>query len=68
MPRWYELCHGAGLPACGTCRRHVSHHPVAAHERQQGFTKPDLIGEHCNRYMEQPEYARAAIPPTDSRR
>lgn len=67
MPRWYALCNGAGVPACRQCRRHVDHHPVAAHELRQGFTTPAFVGTHCNNFMEQPVHASAAITPTDSR-
>ena len=69
MPRWFPLCRGNDLPACAFCRRHVSNTGNAQHEPQQAFTGPDLVGTHCNRFMEMPPVlgTAGAITPTDSR-
>jgi hypothetical protein len=69
MPRWYALCRGNDLPACAICRRHVDHNGSAQHEARQGFTGPDLVGTHCNRFIELPPVlgVAGAVTPTDSR-
>lgn len=69
MPRWFALCNGNAMPACDLCRRHVSNNVIAAKEAQQAFTSPDLVGTHCNRFMELPPAlgVAMAVTPTDSR-
>lgn len=67
MPRWFPLCKGTDIPACTDCRRHVSHHPRDANDPKQSFRNPELIGTHCNGFMERPAYEQAAITPTDTR-
>lgn len=69
MPRWYALCHGTNLPACVLCRRHVSNNGNAIEQPRQAITTPDLVGTHCNRFMELPPAlgVAGAITPTDSR-
>lgn len=67
MPRWYALCRGAGIPACVECRRFVDNNPRCADDPTQAWRSPDLIGRHCNAYIERPSHARAAVTPTDHR-
>lgn len=59
MPRWYALCNGTALAACAMCKRFASNNGSASHEPQQAFTAPDLIGDHCNRFIECPAYQLA---------
>ena len=69
MPRWYPLCNGNGAPACTVCRRHASNNPADAGQPGQAMTMPELIGTHCNRFMEMPPLLGTgnAVTPTDSR-
>ncbi len=66
MPRWYALCKGHPLPACDRCRRNAAHHPNAANDRQQSWVGPDLHGQHCRNFIEQPPHVHATTP-TDQR-
>lgn len=63
MPRWFALCHGTvDFPGCPLCRRFVVNNAIAAKERQQAMTAPDLRGRHCNKFMGLPP--AVGIPPT----
>ena len=67
MPRFFSLCKGTDIPACALCRRFVGNNPRYAADPKQAFRGPELIGTHCNGFMERPVYETAAITPTDSR-
>lgn len=69
MPRWYAMCKGDERvhAACLLCRRFVGNDPASANDPQQGWRTPELIGTHCNSFIERPAHAQAAITPTDSR-
>ena len=67
MPRWFPLCKGTDIPACADCRRFVNNNPRDAADPKQGFRQPELIGTHCNGFMERPVYETVAITPTDHR-
>lgn len=67
MPRWFALCKGLALPACGSCRRLADRHPVEQGQSQQAWTTPEVIGQHCNRYIEQPAHSCVAIQPSEQR-
>lgn len=67
MPRWYSLCNGADIPSCAMCRRFAPNNPGAASEARQGWTQPELLGTHCNKFIERPVYATTAMTPSNPR-
>ena len=67
MPRWYPLCNGADIPACQGCRRFAPNNGSAMHEPQQAWIKPELIGIHCNNFIERPAHSPSDRLTVDSR-
>ena len=63
MARWYALCKGADQPACALCRRFAAANGSAAEDGRQAWTAPELIGQHCNHFIESPPPLGVAIAP-----
>jgi hypothetical protein len=51
---YYDLCHGAEIKLCSTCRRHVDFNREAATDPHQPFTTPQTSGERCMAWKPKP--------------